>query len=53
MIIAVQNKTLIDKNLSKRVDVWKLCYVEKSKPSPTFLTVLDKMWEGAKFRRIE
>jgi len=22
-------------------------------PSPTFLTVLDEMWEGAKFRRIE
>ena len=28
-------------------------YVEKRKPSPTFLTVLDEMWEGAKFRRIE
>jgi len=35
------------------VDVWKICYVEKSKPFPTFLTVLDEMWEGAKFRRIE
>jgi len=44
-LIAVQNKTLIDKNLSKQVDVWKICYVEKSMPSPTFLTVLDEMWE--------
>jgi len=51
--IAIQNKTLIGKNLSKQVDLWKICYVEKSKPSPTFLTVLDEMWEGTKFRRIE
>jgi len=53
IIIAVQNKTLIDKSLSKRVDVWKIFYVEKSKLTPTFLTELDEMWEGAKFRRIE
>jgi len=52
-INAVQNKTLIDKNLSKRVDLWKICYVEKSKLTPTFLTLLDEMWEGAKYRRIE
>jgi len=31
------------------VDLWKICYVEKNKSSPTFLTVLDEMWEGAKF----
>jgi len=35
------------------VDLWKICYVEKSKPSPTFLTVLEEMWEGAKNWRIE
>jgi len=45
LFVAVQNKTLVDKNLSKQVDLWKTCYVEKSKPSPTFLTVLDEMWE--------
>jgi len=48
-LIAVQNKALIDKNLSKQVDLWKIFYVEKNKPSPTFLTVLEEMWEGAKF----
>jgi len=51
--IAVQNKTLSDKNLSKQVDVWKICYVEKNKPSPTFLIVLNEMWLGAKFWRSE
>jgi len=35
------------------VDLWKICYVDKNKPSPTFLTVLDEKWEGEKFRRIE
>jgi len=44
--IAVQNKTLIEKNLSKQVDLRKIFYVEKSKPSRTFFTVLDEMWGG-------
>jgi len=45
------NETIgkIEKKLSKQVDVWKICYVEKNKPSPTFLTVLDEMWVGRNF----
>jgi len=41
--IAIQNKTLIGKYFSKQVDFWEIVYVEKSKTSPTFLTVLDEM----------